>query len=141
MFLSVRDSICGMTGSSPDGTPILAGSAALLYNLTGIQMAFYGPDGIPSKVFNSPEGDSPLCRLIRDAPDGTRRCFECSRVHFARAARRREEVCYTCHAGLTDFAVPIHAGGRHVGTISCGQVLPEPPPSRASPFRRTGSRR
>jgi hypothetical protein len=36
------------------------------------------------------------------------------------------------HAGFLDMAVPVFVGGRHVATISCGQVLPEPPSAAAA---------
>ncbi len=105
----------------------LAEFAKLLHGLTGLQMALFGSDGATIKIFAAAEGESPLCRLIRATPDGEHRCYDCDRAHSERAARRRRGMCYVCHAGLTDFAVPIHAGGRHVGTISCGQLLPDPP--------------
>jgi len=122
-----------MALSIPRGTLVLAESAELaefarfLYDLTGLRMAFYAPDGVSSRGFDFPVEDEPLCGLIRRAPDGQSRCAACNREHFERAARRHRELSYACHAGLTDFAVPIHAGGRHIGTISCGQILPEPP--------------
>jgi AraC-like DNA-binding protein len=44
---------------------------------------------------------------------------------------------YTCHAGFLDMAVPLFVDGRHVATISCGQVLAEPPsPAAAGRLRR-----
>lgn len=117
---------CGLAPALAESAEI-AEFAGLLRSLTGMKMALYGPDGVDSKAFFASEGDNPLCRIIQSTPDGFRRCADCNRAHFAQAVRRRRGLSYTCHAGLTDFAVPLHVGGQHVATISCGQILPEPP--------------
>lgn len=75
---------------------------------------------------------NPLCRLIRSTEHGLRRCMACDRRHFDRAVRLRRPVIYTCHAGFLDMALPLMADGRHVATISCGQVLSEPPSEAAA---------
>lgn len=55
------------------------------------------------------------------------KCHECD-LHWGDvAAQRGEPVIYSCHAGLTDFAVPIIVAGMHIGTIFGGQVFTETP--------------
>jgi ligand-binding sensor protein/DNA-binding CsgD family transcriptional regulator len=58
---------------------------------------------------------------------GLKRCFDCDLKGGEAAAKKGEPVIYTCHAGLTDFAVPIMIEGKHVATILGGQVLTETP--------------
>ena len=75
---------------------------------------------------------NPLCKLIRATPPGNSRCEACDRRHQAKAASTAKPQLYTCHAGFVDIAVPVIADGRHVATISCGQVLPEEPSPAAA---------
>lgn len=58
--------------------------------------------------------------------DGLRRCQECDRQAALRALRKGKPVIYTCHAGLTDFVVPIMLEGRFLGCFLGGQVTTEP---------------
>jgi AraC-like DNA-binding protein len=75
---------------------------------------------------------SPLCGLIAATEEGYARCRACDRLHHARAATTGKPLLYTCHAGFLDLAVPILVDGRHVGTISSGQLLPEPPSAESA---------
>jgi len=58
---------------------------------------------------------------------GYKRCNECDIECGKIAARTGEPAIYTCHSGLTDFAVPIIVKGEHIGSILGGQVLTAPP--------------
>lgn len=58
---------------------------------------------------------------------GQKCCVECDLKWGKIAAERGEPVIYSCHTGLTDFAVPIVVSGKHVGSILGGQVLTEAP--------------
>ncbi|MBI4025022.1 MAG: PocR ligand-binding domain-containing protein [Verrucomicrobia bacterium] len=100
--------------------------AALVHKLTEIRMTLYDPIAKRYKAFHAESVDSPLCRLIGSSPLGRLRCLTCNHENFTRAARCRRGLCYTCHAGLIDIAIPIFTAGKHVATISCGQILPEP---------------
>lgn len=75
-----------------------------------------------------PSNFTPFCnKYTRGSAEGYRRCNECD-IRWGRlAAKNGKPVIYTCHSGLTDFAVPIMIGGEHVASILGGQVLTEPP--------------
>jgi AraC-like DNA-binding protein/ligand-binding sensor protein len=104
--------------------------SVLFRNLTGIASGIYDADGRQLKTVFAAADESALCRIIRSTPAGAARCESCNRKYFAEAARTRRACRYTCHAGLVDVAVPIFLDGRHVATISCGQLLPVRPSAR-----------
>lgn len=66
-------------------------------------------------------------KYIRTSSFGLKRCNECDIKWGQYAAIRKEPVIYTCHSGLTDFAVPIIINNKHIGSILGGQVFSEPP--------------
>lgn len=66
-------------------------------------------------------------KYTRNSELGMKRCVDCDIKWGKIAASRGEPVTYTCHTGLTDFAVPIVVDGNHLGSILGGQVLTEPP--------------
>ncbi|MEI6972145.1 MAG: PocR ligand-binding domain-containing protein [bacterium] len=102
----------------------------LFRDLTGITSGIYDAKGRQFKtVFPAADG-SALCRIIGSTPEGAARCRDCNLMYFAEAASKRKACRYTCHAGLIDVAAPIFLDGRHVATISCGQLLPTPPTAR-----------
>ena len=66
---------------------------------------------------------------------GCMRCFECDK-HGAEITQETGGPCsYYCHAGLVDFAAPIMANGKMIGSFIGGQVLTKPPV--LSEFRKT----
>lgn len=70
-----------------------------------------------------PTDFSEFCSCIRKSEKGLKRCIECDLKWSKVAAESGKPVIYTCHAGLTDFAVPIVVNGNHLGTIFGGQIL------------------
>ncbi|MCU0464977.1 MAG: PocR ligand-binding domain-containing protein [Anaerolineae bacterium] len=66
-----------------------------------------------------------FCAALRTTPEGEKRCraFDESLLQRIKAGDTAE--FYTCHAGLTDVAVPIVIDGKLVATILFGQVLLE----------------
>lgn len=107
-------------------SPVLGEIAALVKRLTGLALALNAP-GVTRILMPDGAGEgNPLCALIGATPEGVARCRACDRRHHARAAAMGHSLLYTCHAGLLDLAVPIFVDGRHVATLSSGQVLPEP---------------
>jgi AraC-like DNA-binding protein len=99
---------------------------SLLRQLTGLNMAINTPDVSRTLCSARPSADNPLCTLIRSRPQGQAACNACDRLHHRRAAAAGKPIRYLCHAGLIDMAIPLFVQGRHVATISCGQVLPAP---------------
>jgi AraC-like DNA-binding protein len=121
----------------------LASSAAFaefgasLRRLTGLPLSLNTPGVTDTRQPPSGGHSNPLCELIRNTPRGDGRCQACDRRHQGQAAALGRARLYTCHAGFLDMAVPLFVDGRHVATISCGQVLPEPPsPAAARRLRR-----
>ncbi len=58
----------------------------------------------------------------KKSPVGRARCEECDRRGGQMALQQGKSVIYNCHAGLVDFAAPIIAHGKMVGSITGGQV-------------------
>lgn len=65
--------------------------------------------------------------LTRPNPIGCERCNQCDLKGGEESARTGRPSVYYCHAGLMDFAAPVIVGGKHIGSLIGGQVLPEPP--------------
>jgi AraC-like DNA-binding protein len=106
-------------------SPEFAEFTDILKKLTGVVMALNEPKtGIIRCKFE--EGElNPVCRLIRADRVGLRRCTACDRRHHSRVAASGKAQRYVCHAGFWDIAVPVLVFGRHVATISSGQLLRE----------------
>jgi AraC-like DNA-binding protein len=111
---------------------VFADFAASLRRLTGLPMALNNPEVTDTRLPSDRGSANPLCRIIRKTPGGVERCCASDRRHHARAAAMGQSILYTCHAGFIDMAVPIFVAGRHVATISCGQVLTGPPSDAAA---------
>ena len=59
---------------------------------------------------------------------GCVKCFECDKHGAELTLKNGGKPCsYYCHAGLVDFAAPIMANGRMIGSFIGGQVLTMPP--------------
>jgi len=61
----------------------------------------------------------PYCRLVRRLPGGNALCERDQRQR-AKAASHGELTL--CHAGLYDYALPIHVDGQLVATLLCGEM-------------------
>lgn len=66
-------------------------------------------------------------KYTRGSKEGYKRCNNCDIKWGKLAAKKGEPVIYTCHSGLTDFAVPIMLDGQHIASILGGQVLTRKP--------------
>lgn len=66
-------------------------------------------------------------KYTRESKEGFKRCNACDIKWGEMAAKSGKPVIYTCHSGLTDFAVPIIVGGEHVASILGGQILTHKP--------------
>lgn len=99
--------------------------SSLLKKLTGLVMALNSPGvDVIFQMFKNKD-QNPVCRMIREDREGLRRCCDCDRKHHSYAVKSGTTHLYVCHAGLLDIAVPVIVFGRHVATISSGQILPE----------------
>jgi len=119
------------------GSAVFSAFGASLRRLTGLPLALNTPGVTMTREPPSGGQSNPLCALIRSTPAGDGRCRACDRRYQGAAAAQGRARLYTCHAGFLDMVVPLFVAGRHVATISCGQVLPEPPsPAAARRLRR-----
>ncbi|MDD3237135.1 MAG: PocR ligand-binding domain-containing protein [Candidatus Gastranaerophilales bacterium] len=75
------------------------------------------------KPFTKPSNFTDFCVCkTRKSKEGMKNCLHCDLKGGEKALKEKKPVIYSCHAGLTDFAVPITIEGKHIGSILCGQV-------------------
>jgi AraC-like DNA-binding protein/ligand-binding sensor protein len=69
-----------------------------------------------------------FCNVVSDfGRRAAESCGVCENAAEKRVGESGRAQVYRCHAGLTDIAVPVLAGGRHIATLYSGQVLTQPP--------------
>ncbi|MFV4847361.1 transcriptional regulator PocR [Edwardsiella tarda] len=71
-----------------------------------------------SELFNF----TPFCLLMRQHPQLSIRCRMSDRCGGLEASKLDQPCIYRCHAGLTDFSIPLVIAGHLVGFVLCGQV-------------------
>ena len=98
----------------------------IMIKLTGLAMALNSPEGTSCNKLLGGNRNNKVCLMIRNSKQGLPKCLECDLHHYRQAAHSGKPLIYTCHAGFWDMAVPILVQGRHIATISSGQVLPAP---------------
>ncbi|HEY0208174.1 transcriptional regulator PocR [Acerihabitans sp.] len=88
---------------------------------------------------------TPFCQSLRQDPEMGRRCRMSDRCGGLEASKSNQPCIYRCHAGLTDFSIPLVIGGHLVGFVLCGQVrikdtvkLPEMQESSSFTWRQNG---
>lgn len=90
-------------------------------NIASITVDSRGPITKPSNFTD-------FCiKYTRGSELGFKRCNECDIKCGKIAAKTGKPKIYTCHAGLTDFTVPIMVEGKHIASILGGQVITSPP--------------
>jgi AraC-like DNA-binding protein/ligand-binding sensor protein len=107
-------------------SPEFARFSELLTKLTGVAMSLMSPRG----EYRLGYGDgmrNPLCRIIRASAAGDARCHACDLAHNRVAGQRGKPLLYKCHAGFFDMIIPLFVQGRHVASLSSGQILAEAP--------------
>ncbi|KAE9824233.1 PocR ligand-binding domain-containing protein, partial [Escherichia coli] len=71
-----------------------------------------------SELFNF----TPFCQMMRQHPQLSTRCRMSDRCGGLEAYKSDQPCIYRCHAGLTDFSIPLVIAGHLVGFVLCGQV-------------------
>ena len=71
-----------------------------------------------SELFNF----TPFCQLMRQHPQHSTRCRMSDRCGGLEASKSDQPCIYRCHAGLTDFSIPLVIAGHLVGFVLCDQV-------------------
>lgn len=72
-----------------------------------------------SELFNF----TPFCQLMRQHPQHSTRCRMSDRCGGLEASKTDALCIYRCHAGLTDFSIPLVIAGHLVGFVLCGGAL------------------
>ncbi|WP_409422895.1 PocR ligand-binding domain-containing protein [Pseudaeromonas sp. ZJS20] len=63
-----------------------------------------------------------FCQKLREDPELYARCKMSDRCGGLEASKENRPCIYRCHAGLTDFSIPLLISGNLVGFVLCGQV-------------------
>ncbi len=63
-----------------------------------------------------------FCQKMREDPELYARCKTSDRCGGLEASKDNKPCIYRCHAGLTDFSIPLIIAGHLVGFVLCGQV-------------------
>ncbi len=109
----------------------------LVRNLFGLEIAVITPDGTDGVLPGPGRELNAFCAGIQRHPEGRRLCLACDAVHARKATLRRKPIRYTCHAGLTEFIIPILVDEAVVAHLQCGQILDRPPDAAAWRCTRT----
>jgi len=109
--------------------PVVQYYEAAFRKATGVSLKVVPPVEPQQRLSFGP-GENALCALLVRTPAGCDACLE-SQVRAQRgAARKGRPQQINCFAGLTDVAVPVVIGGKHVATLLSGQVFRREPTER-----------
>ena len=97
-----------------------------LFRLTGIVTDYVNCNNETFSVC-PPSDCNPLCRLIREYPEGCEACNQSTRNNVAISQTKRQSRCYRCHAGMIDVIVPLFSEDKYLGALTTGQVFDAPP--------------
>lgn len=102
---------------------VLAKFCRLFYNITGLILDINDIDGNHPKKYYSEAEENHFCKVIRGTKAGYDRCILSGKESGVRAGVLGKPDIYHCPAGLVDIIVPILIRGKHIATLSTGQVL------------------
>jgi AraC-like DNA-binding protein len=113
------------------GLPELRKFYRLVWRLFRVNVALGDPEWAGGFRMGSARRIAPFCAAIQGFPRFRRSCRECDRRHVATIREQRRAFRYRCHAGLTEFLVPIVLDGEAVAFLQSGQVLDAAPTRQA----------
>jgi len=88
------------------------------------------PPSEPKQRLNLGISENPFCKLAAATAAGCDGCLE-TQIRVQRmSGKKLAAQQINCFAGLTDVAVPVVLGGRHVATLMSGQVFRREPTER-----------
>lgn len=99
----------------------------LAWRLFKVNLALVSPSGDRAVCYDSTKRSAPFCQALQRQSAGRRLCLECDRRFFQQALHEPKALRYRCHAGLTEFIVPVIRRARVVALLQCGQVLDAKP--------------
>jgi AraC-like DNA-binding protein len=92
------------------------------WRLFGVNPAVVSTDGHRVVLFERERRSQPFCAALERDPAGWALCAMCDRNRFLEARRNALAMRYRCHAGLTEFIVPVVRDSEIVALLQCGQV-------------------
>jgi len=109
--------------------PLLARYEEAFHKATGVSLKLLPPDEQDRRVIYR-QGKNAFCALVGGTPAGCAACQE-TQSHLQRSTSRElaPQQVY-CFAGLTDIAIPVMVGRRHVATLLSGQIFRRKPTPR-----------
>jgi AraC-like DNA-binding protein/ligand-binding sensor protein len=109
--------------------PVIEFYEAAFRKATGVSLKVV-PPGETAVRLSYGKDENPLCTLLAGTPNGCGACLETQRRAQRAAAKRAAPHQINCLSGMTDVAVPVLAGGKHVATLMSGQVFRREPTER-----------
>jgi ligand-binding sensor protein/AraC-like DNA-binding protein len=102
---------------------IISRFCKLFYSITGLVLDINDVDGISRRKYYSKDCENYFCRIINNTDIGKEKCDESTKEGGIKARILKRPIIYECRVGLIDIAVPIIIRGKHIGTLTTGQVL------------------
>ncbi len=102
--------------------PGLRDLSDLAWRLFGVNLALVSPDGRQAVMFESEQRAQPFCAALDRCDAGRALCAMCDQSRFLQARSGAQALRYRCHAGLTEFIVPVIRDGETIALLQCGQV-------------------
>jgi AraC-like DNA-binding protein len=94
----------------------------MAWHLFGVNPALVSADGQRVVVFEPQRRSQPFCAALQQDAAGRALCAMCDQDRFLEARRRTLALRYRCHAGLTEFIVPVIRDGEMIALLQSGQV-------------------
>ena len=93
------------------------------HRITGLSISIW--DASINQLAFQPKQHMPsFCQLIKSSHAGAVRCYESDKKLFGQCRAAKMPCTHTCHAGLSDTAIPIEYKHQTLGYIIFGQVRP-----------------
>jgi len=99
---------------------------SLAYRLFGVCIALIRPGDREGIVLGPKESLNPFCRYLHTNDYARSRCVDCDTAHQQECRKSKHWIRYRCHAGLTEFIIPIMVNRELIAFLQCGQVLDHP---------------
>jgi AraC-like DNA-binding protein/ligand-binding sensor protein len=109
--------------------PVIAFYEAAFSKATGVPLKVVAPNE-PDRRLCFGTRENAFCALVSETPVGCAACLQAQTRVQRMVARSLKPQQISCFAGLTDVAVPVLVGGRHVASLMSGQVFRREPTER-----------
>jgi len=109
--------------------PVLRHYEESFQKATGVSLKLVPPHE-PKQRFSYGHGENAFCALVAGTAVGCEACLEAQARLQQNAAKKLGMQQAYCFAGLTEIAIPVQVGGKHVATLMSGQVFRREPTQR-----------